>query len=325
LLIVVLAACQANAPPQVENNMPEEEEVVQEVEPTDPPEPTAEPTPEPPPDQSMYLAAWMEGPHDTYDVGHGPNTWCARCHSPQNWDPEAIVGPPPACITCKFPTDEEIRIAPGNDLVSEEDWVSISCNQCHEVDENGTAGKVAWLNPISMQYQEVNTTTELCEKCHVTTTGNAFGSGVDHKITLGGSAHLNYGGFIGDVPPPQYCTDCHDPHTTVPKECADCHDVANLDTHIMGKNFHLAKVSCIACHDSAGYDVGPPPDDPEGMWTTQETTMGRGGPSTDAVISHSPTHEVLCNKCHFAENPWGLTEYTEDGQIPEPEEDTGSG
>ena len=80
----------------------------------------------------------------------------------------------------------------------------------------------------------------------------------------------------------------------------------------------------MACHDAEGYDVGPHPDDETALWTTQETTMGRGGPSTAAVISHSPTHEVLCNKCHFAENPWGLTEYTEDGQIPEPPAEEGS-
>ncbi len=53
-----------------------------------------------------------------------------------------------------------------------------------------------------MEYVDVSNPTELCEKCHVTTTGNAFGSAVDHKITLGGSAHLNYGGFIGEEAPP---------------------------------------------------------------------------------------------------------------------------
>jgi hypothetical protein len=314
VFLLALTACQTE-PNEVANAG---EEV--EVEDVEPP-PAPEPTPVPIPDQSMYLAAWEEGPHSTYDLGHGPNTWCARCHSPQNWDPEAIIGPPPACFTCKFPTDEELRVAPGNDLVLEEDWFAIPCNQCHMVDENGTAGEVAWLNPVSMEYKEVKTTTELCEQCHVTTTGNSFGSAVDHKITLGGSAHLNYGGFIGDVAPPQYCTDCHDSHTTEPKECGDCHDVAASDTHAKG-NFHAGKVSCIACHDAAGYDVGPAIDDPENeKWTTQETTMGRGGPSTAEVVSHSIVHEVLCDRCHFDGNTWELPVLTAAGEVPEPEEE----
>jgi hypothetical protein len=274
----------------------------------------------------MYLAAWESGAHSLYDEGHGPNVWCSRCHSPQNWDPEAFQGPPPACFSCKFDTDEEVRHAPGNPYVPEEEWVGIICETCHEVDENGTASEeIAWLNPISMDYVEVNTSTELCEKCHVTTTGNAFGSAVDHQITLGGSAHLNYGGFLGDVSPPQYCADCHDPHDLEPKECGDCHDVASSDTHALGKNFHLSFVSCIACHNAlaftaAGVEVeyGPHPDEEMGgIWVPQVTTMGRGGPSTDVVVSHSIVYTVSCDRCHFEGNVNGLTEYTAAGEIPE--------
>ena len=326
LLLVIASSCQADTPAPVNDNMPEEGDVqdveVEEPEPT--PEPTSEPTPEPTPlpDQTDFHASWEGGNHNIYDLYHGPNTWCARCHSPQNWDPEATIGTPPNCFSCKFPTDEEVRISDGNDLISEEDWVGINCETCHHVDENGIASaEIAWLNPISGEYQGVNTSTELCEKCHVTTTGNSFGSAVDHNITLGGSAHLNYGGFLGDVPPPQYCSDCHDPHSTQPKRCADCHDVANLGTHIKGNNFHLAKVSCMACHDAEGYDVGPHPTNPENeLWTTQVTEMGRSGPSTSTVISHSIKYEVACNRCHFEENPWELPVLTEDGEIPVPEE-----
>ena len=317
VLMLTVSACQSNT------NEPEEvadapmEEVVEVEEEAPPPEPE----PEPIPDQSMYLAAWEGGSHNTYDLYHGPNTWCARCHSPQNWDPEATPGRPPNCFSCKFPTDEEVRVADGNDLILEEDWVGISCNQCHKVDENGTAGEVAWLNPISMEYKAVKTTTELCEQCHVTTTGNSFGSAVTHKITLGGSAHLNYGGFLGDVPPPQYCTDCHDPHALEPKACGDCHDVAASETHAAA-NFMLGKVSCMACHDASGLDVGPHPTDPDNeLWTTQVTEMGRAGPSTSVVVSHSIQHEVLCDRCHFEANTWDLTVLTAEGEIPEPAEE----
>ena len=54
-----------------------------------------------------------------------------------------------------------------------------------------------------------------------------------------------------------------------------------------------------------------------GIWVPQETTMGRGGPSTDAIISHSIVYEVACDRCHFEENPWELTVYDAEGEIPE--------
>lgn len=282
------------------------------VPPTDVP-PTPEPTPLP--DQSAFIAAVEGNMMNTYDLGHGPNEWCTRCHSPQNWDPAAFQGPPPSCFTCKFDTDEELRIAEGNPYVPEEEWIGVPCMTCHVVDENGIAGELAWYNPIKEDWQEVNTSTELCEKCHVTTTGNAFGSAVDHQITFGGSAHLNYGGFLGDLAPPTYCADCHDPHTLEPKQCEECHaDVLTSDTHMKGYNaIMLDKLTCMACHDASGADSGPPPDDPEGKppddprWVNLLTTMGRGGPSTDVVVSHSIVYTVACDRCHSKENAFGLS------------------
>ncbi|MEE9599031.1 MAG: hypothetical protein V3V66_01075 [Anaerolineales bacterium] len=316
LLMLVLAGCQS--PPEVQ---------IQEVKVTVVVEPTAVP-PEPieaPADQSAYLADWEAGPHSTYDVARGPNDWCARCHSPQNWNPEATVGAAPNCVSCKM--FEEITVGDGNVLIEEADWKAIPCESCH-VMENGFAIKNAWLNPISMEYQEVSNTTELCEKCHVTTTGNAFGSAVDHKITLGGSAHLNYGGFLGDEAPPTYCTDCHDSHTTEPKQCVDCHQEDIEKAEHAGGFYGVMKdtVTCMACHDASGADVGPHPDEDNDLWVPQVTTMGRGGPSTDAVVSHSIVYDVACDRCHFAENAWELTILTATGGIPEPPaEDTTGG
>lgn len=308
LLALALGACQPAATP----------------EPTEPPPPpTAKPTepPTPLPDQSAFVAAVEGNAHNVYDLGHGPNTWCTRCHSPQNWDPEAFQGPPPACFTCKFPHEEEMRVAEGNPFVPEEEWVGVPCETCHRVDTNGIAdAAIAWFNPVKQEYQEVNTPTELCEKCHVTTTGNSFGSAVTHKITLGGSAHLNYGGFLGDVPPPTYCSDCHDPHTLEPKQCEDCHaDVLTSDTHMKGYNaIMLPKVTCMACHDASGLDVGPHPDEEMGgIWVTQETTFGRGGPSTDYVLSHSIVFEVACDRCHSKGNVHGLSTLDSDGNPAE--------
>ena len=115
------------------------------AEPTKPPAtavpPTPMPTAVPIPDQSVQIADWQSGPHAMpYDLGKGPNTMCTRCHSPQNWIPGSKAAAAPNCVTCKFATDAELRIAPtfaegGMDLVTEEQWVGIPCAQCHEVDE----------------------------------------------------------------------------------------------------------------------------------------------------------------------------------------------
>ncbi len=312
LLALVAAGCQPE--PEIV-----EVEVTVVVEPTPvPPEPT-----EVPADQSEYHDAWLSGPHSTYDSGHGPNDWCARCHSPQNWNPEATIGRPPNCVSCKFPHMEDFMVGDGNVLIPEEEWKAIPCESCH-VMTDGYAGETAWLNPIKMEYESVASTTELCEKCHVTTTGNAFGSAVDHKITLGGSAHLNYGGFLGEEAPPTYCTDCHDPHTTEPLQCVDCHaeDIEKPE-HAFGAYATMKDtVTCMACHDASGAVVGPHPDEDIDLWVTIQTTAGMfGPPSTDAFVSHSIVYEVSCDRCHYEGNMYELSVREADGSIPEPAEE----
>jgi len=311
LLALIVAGCQSE--PEIK-----EVEVTVVVEPTAvPPEPTEEPA-----DQTAFHVAWESGPHSTYDPGHGPNDWCARCHSPQNWNPEATIGRPPNCVSCKFPTSEEFTVGDGNVLIPEEEWKAIPCETCHVMDDNGYAGEMAWLNPIKMEYESVATTTELCEKCHVTTTGNSFGSGVDHRIDFNGSAHLNYGGFLGEEAPPTYCTDCHDPHTTEPLQCVDCHaeDIEKPE-HAFGAYASMKDtVTCMACHDASGAEVGPDPADENGIWTTLLTEMGRSGPTTEAIVSHSIVYEVSCDRCHSEGNAYDLTVREADGSIPEPAE-----
>jgi hypothetical protein len=325
LLALVMSGCGGaatpTAPPPTPEPVIEYVQVTVVVPPTEvPPPPTPEPTALP--DQSVQIAAWEGSPHgNTWGEGKGPNTWCSRCHSPQNWDPASYIGPPPSCFSCKFPTDPEMRIAEGNPFVPEDEWVGIPCETCHRM-ENGVATQgIAWLNPISMEYVDVNTSNELCEKCHVTTvgTGNPVRSAVSHEIVLGGPAHLNYAGFIDEETPPTYCTDCHDPHTQQPKQCQDCHEI-DPTTHAKGRYSLMADtVTCMACHDSSGAEVGPNPDEAAGgTWTTTLTEVGRSGPTTSAIVSHSIQYEVACNRCHFDANPWELTVYTETGEIPEP-------
>lgn len=322
LLALGLGSCAAQEPtavPSTSTPIIEYVEVTVVVPPTALP-PTSTPEPTPLPDQAEFIAAWEGSPHgNTYGEGKGPNTWCSRCHSPQNWDPESFIGPPPSCFSCKFPTDEEMRIAEGNPFIPEEEWVGIPCETCHRMENEVVTQGIAWLNPVSMEYEDVSTPNELCEKCHVTTvgTGNPVRSAVSHEIVLGGPAHLNYAGFIDEGKPPTYCSDCHDPHTQQPKQCEDCHKIDEA-AHAGGKYMAMGNtVSCMACHDASGAEVGPnPAEDSDGTWTTLLTEVGRSGPTTSAIVSHSIQYVVECNRCHFEENPWGLNVYTETGEVP---------
>jgi hypothetical protein len=263
------------------------------------------------------LAASLHG--NTYDLGKGPNTWCSRCHSPLNWDPASFPGISPNCIACKFPFDPAVREVESMDFVEEADWANITCENCHELEDGISNGEMAWLDVSTMTYVDVNTSTELCEMCHNNAPtfmggGEVAQAGASHKIEILGTAHSLVGYSLGDRP--RYCADCHDPHSTEPAMCEDCHDVASSDTHILGKNFHLGFVTCMACHDSSGADVGPHPDEDNDFWVTSVTSMGRGGPSTDVVVSHSITRAVSCDRCHSEGNKNGLTEYTAEGEIP---------
>jgi hypothetical protein len=306
-----------------------ESEAVEESEPAEESEVAAQVEEDPEFQSKIALAQalWDEGPHgNTYDLGKGPNTYCSRCHSPQNWDPMATTGPPPNCVTCKFPTDPELRIAPTMDFVSEEDWLGIGCETCHVTIDGNLQPELAWFNPLTEEHEPVNTPTELCQKCHVTTQGVSAtgGRGVTHGITLGGSAHANWAGALPQAPRPQYCSDCHNPHSTQPAQCVDCHEsVLELDTHIKGQNEAHANVTCLACHDAEGWMSGPHPDeDMGGIWVTLETSVSRTGETVTSYIkSHSIQWQVDCTRCHFDGNSWDLIILNADGTLPEPSSD----
>jgi hypothetical protein len=335
VLIFTLAAAGCSSPP------PPTAAPTQPPAPTDvPPKPTAvpevvpvvqqpvvtEPEPQGLDPQKVALAqvAWESSPHgNTYDLGKGPNTYCSRCHSPQNWDPASKPSDAPTCITCKFPTDPELRIAPTMDFVEEEDWAGIGCETCHKTVDGVVTGEMAWLNPISMEHELVGTPNELCQKCHLTTSGvkASGGRGVTHEIRLGGSAHANWAGQYPQGWRPQYCSDCHDPHSTQPKDCVDCHaDVLTLDTHMKGTQEAHADLYCLACHDSSGMLVGPHPDPAQnGVWTTLVTSVSRSGAVTTSYEkSHSIQWQVDCSRCHYRENPWELDVLMPDGSVPAP-------
>lgn len=263
------------------------------VQPTKAPEPT-----KPPVDVKAIEAAWKESGHsNTYDLGKGPNTYCARCKSPRNWDPKATVGPAPNCVACKFPFDKEVRKPPPNTniFIEQKDWKGIGCDICHKVETNVVDPKpVAW-NQATGKYDAVASNTELCEKCHTDSLG-----GSKHKMAIGGPAHTGQIGLTAKRP--QECTDCHNPHSTQ-ASCTSCHgDVFKTKPNAGHIAVH-EKIACDACHDARGLTLGPNAD--KTKWVAfQSVTSPAGGPPTlSQVTSHTLQKRVACTRCHYDNNP----------------------
>lgn len=332
-LILIACTCQAN------QNNPSGEDLVE----------SAVPSPVIPPDQMLIWETWESSSHeDTYDLEKGPNTYCAKCHSPANWDYSATIDPPPNCVSCKFSSEPEPRIAESNPMVPEDEWASIGCNICHRMEAGKADPEFVWYDNASEYYETLATTTELCEKCHLDT--NKY---LHHQRDLGQDAHV---GFT--------CTDCHDPHDQFAR-CSDkgCHsDVTAqrkrvLDQHVSiseketclvchtaGMDMHtmeiqrsgeddcfichdyLANISpddaapiqhsnvhglvdCVACHDAAGLAVGP--IEAEDVWTTFRSVELPMGLVSEPYQSHNLQRSVECGRCHYSDNPWELSDSVE--------------
>ncbi len=292
-------------------------------------------------DQAIYWLEWESGAHgSTYALNKGPNTYCAKCHSPLNWDPSAEIDPPPNCVTCKFPNETDMRQAISNPFVTEEDWQQIGCEICHRM-ENGVADpEPVWLDVRTGFYETVASSSQLCMECH------RDNDTLQHARDLGDNAHGDFtctschdahtltanceeGGCHKDliIPYPGVmaehrdqiddsgCTKCHnsvaDIHMNIldetPINCMQCH------SHLMGNTVtstieqghsevHLS-VSCIACHDASALDAGPTES---GEWMPIRAVQLLGRSSTEPYQSHSIQRNVTCNRCHFPENHWGL-------------------
>lgn len=263
--------------------------------------PVAQPTKPPEPvkavDLSAIQAAYKTSSHSNdYGLGRGPNTYCARCHSPRNWDPKAIAGPAPNCMACKFPFDKEVRKPPPNTntFIEENDWKNIGCDVCHQVTNNVVDAKPMMWNQATGKYDAVADNTALCEKCHADSLG-----GSKHKITIGGPAHTTQLGLTN--PRPQQCTDCHDAHSQK-ASCAGCHKSLS---QVVGHDAAHAKVACVGCHDAAGLKAQP---NAEGKWVTfiSSSSPTGGPPSLSEYASHVLGKAVDCTRCHYDNNPQKL-------------------
>jgi len=240
-------------------------------------------------EQSRYWDAWQKSPHaHTYDLEKGPNTYCARCHSPRNWDAQATIGKPPNCVSCKFPFEDEPRISPDNPLVSRSEWQDIRCNVCHRMQDGVAGTEVVWWEQEAGSYKEVADNTMLCQKCHTNT------DVLRHRRGVGQPAHPDF-----------ECTSCHDAHSTRADCRAEgCHPGLATDVpEVMHDSAHDS-LSCVACHDAQGLEVGPLEDGT--VWVTWRTTELLGRSTTEPYQSHAITREVDCQRCHHAGNPWEL-------------------
>jgi hypothetical protein len=328
-VLILLSACKSN------ENLPVKNEVLSTIAPTL--------VPTIPLEQKAIWVSWESGPHaDTYDLEKGPNTYCAKCHSPTNWDVAAKIDPPPNCVSCKFAFESEPRIAQGNTLVPESEWNDIGCEVCHVVTDGLAESGIGWLNPTTGYHETVANATELCEKCHLDN------QTLRHKRDLGENAHADF-----------ECVQCHDSHS-VKANCRNCHPIVMMDTtavtleHPSAKNndecrschpkawdehdrdiklagdddcmnchdelmveakqtpaslahssVHLA-VSCVACHDASGLEVGP--IEGQNLWMTFRTTELLGHSQTEPYQSHNLQKKVDCGRCHYPGNPWDIPE-----------------
>lgn len=230
-----------------------------------------------PGDPQALWAASLHGNSYVVDEA-GMNSTCARCHAPINYIP-APDAMPASCGACKF------EVEPPPPTIAKVDWQHIPCKTCHQVKKGEVQAEYTWLAiPIMEEYEKVASTTDLCIKCH--TDADA----VDHAGIAVAGAHADY-----------TCTRCHEPHSLAAScDAAGCHPgLENPPAPIPGHDADHAQVSCEACHDAGGLDVGP---DEQGQWVTL-----RPGTSTPWV-SHNTVKEAPCERCHFPNNPWKLSE-----------------
>lgn len=224
-------------------------------------------------------ALWKQSAHaDTYDNGMGANTTCARCKSPQNWDPAAPAAEEALnCASCKreagLPRPDLMAGIP----VSQVDWHNIACEICHEpVGDSYYIAVTFWNNKLQT-YEPVTDTTELCARCHE----GRHGFEVMSEQTIS-TTHQGWS-----------CIQCHGAHGQ-PVTCQDCHDPATGDG--AAEHERHIEVNCTACHDAGHL----------GLWQETDTTSRHFGEIIPVRFAHTltswPSHNlqrsVACQRCH---------------------------
>lgn len=287
LLGCLVVACGSNAPAsqvdtQPSGNDPQNSQASGSQNPQQAEDPEEQEEDQPPSMEEIH-AAWQASSHaKTFTVdGNGQNNTCAQCHAPVNWLP-SMDSIPETCLTCKFELEDPPPYIP------EENWENIPCKVCHELNKKDVVQpEYIWLEIAAIdEYSEVESTTELCLKCHISAEAIEGHDGISVQGT-----HQD-----------QTCTSCHDPHGTK-VECASCHtDLDFSSSEIVGHDQDHLDIACLACHDNSGLAVDLDPD--SNTWQVfqeaQDGTLFVGS-------SHNIALEVTCTRCHFSDNPWGLS------------------
>lgn len=239
-------------------------------------------------DPAAIEAAWRSSPHAKAFVvdAAGQNNSCAQCHAPLNWQP-SMDTLPESCFVCKFELEDPPPFIP------EASWDHVPCKICHRIDrDDNVQPEIAWLEiPVLEEYADVSSPTELCLKCHTPVDVPQHGN-----VELV-SAHADY-----------QCTDCHQAHQATATCVSEaCHsDVIEPVEPIPGHDADHQSVLCVACHDGSGMQVGP--DEGSGLWTTFAVSGSEeSGLDRFTFTSHDIVLESNCNRCHYADNPWGLS------------------
>ncbi|MEK6256332.1 MAG: cytochrome c3 family protein [Chloroflexota bacterium] len=234
-------------------------------------------------DLDAIYAGWGISPHAHSHVvdDSGNNSNCARCHAPANWIP-SMDDMPESCSACKFEVEDPPPFLP------EEGWEHIPCKVCHQVDKKeNILPEYSWLEIAQIgEYVEVSSADELCRKCH------EVEDLPGHLVVQVDGAHSDY-----------QCIKCHDAHDTAAScSTAGCHE--SIEPTTVGHDDDHQLVSCSACHDGGNLMVGPNED--LGYWTTYFSSQF-DGEELIPFTSHNIVLEVLCERCHYVENPWDLS------------------
>ena len=224
-------------------------------------------------------AEWEGSAHsESYDLGMGANTTCARCKSPRNWDPYAEAADEALnCSSCK-----RLPGAPRPDLlqgmpVAEEDWMGITCDIRHEPSGDSFSVDISYWNNEKQQYEIVDSTTELCAHCHE----GQHGFEVIEEMRQ------------SPVHKSLECVDCHGPHGSSTK-CDDCHDPTTGDG-AQDHESHTA-INCTACHDAGGLTIWL--DIQENSRHYNEFIPVRFAHTLTSWPSHNLQTTVNCVRCH---------------------------
>lgn len=228
---------------------------------------------------NIAFSEWsISGHSETYDNGMGANTTCASCKSPMNWDPASpALEAAHDCASCKRIPGAPRPDLPGGVVVPQSEWLNIDCPICHQPMGDSFSKEFFYWDTSQGRYESVNSSTELCAKCHERQHG--FEVVEEQNISL---IHNDWD-----------CVKCHGPHGK-PSSCTDCHDPQQSS----GASEHSRhpNVNCTACHDQGKLSI----------WFEVDPNSKHVGQYIPRRFAHAlrswPSHnlgkEVDCLRCH---------------------------